>query len=504
MKRFLNIIALFFLLAAVSCNLDLYPQTSYNEGNVNVDGDSDNQYSTRADMEGLRNTLYNSYCKNIQEAGYEDWLVYSECRADNAYNGSPSTGEIVAIEANEQDADNPNIKRDYEYFLEQVSNANQIICNIDGIFENDPSMTQTEHDQWKAEALCWRAFNLLQMTRLFGDVPMVTTIPPAITSENIEEVYDEYYPARTPIDDVYGQIIEDLEYACQYAPDPNVSDGGDKFVFTKGFAYGLLGRVYSEKTRQNWSKVDECCTAVENFGYRLVDNYGDLWGYDDSDAWRNSTESIFEITWSRSAGNWVWMMFHRNAYDPDDSYTWAKWITPARNLIAAYDAEGDTVRKNASIIYDECSWSYYWPADDYAFMHKMPTNASSIILMRLAEIYLMHAEALTELGRIDEAAAYVNKVRERVGLSDLTASATASQDAMIDAVLKERRLELSFEGFRFFDLVRHDKAKEVHDAMPLEDSYWQERYPLSDETILLPIPTTAMDTNPSLEQNPGY
>jgi len=75
---------------------------------------------------------------------------------------------------------------------------------------------------------------------------------------------------------------------------------------------------------------------------------------------------------------------------------------------------------------------------------------------------------------------------------------------MIDAVLHERRLELSFEGFRFFDLVRHDKAKEIHDAMPQKDSYWQTRYPLTAETILMPIPTTQMDNNPNLEQNPGY
>ncbi len=88
------------------------------------------------------------------------------------------------------------------------------------------------------------------------------------------------------------------------------------------------------------------------------------------------------------------MMYHRNAYNPSDSYSWAKWTTPSRSLAAAYDAAGDTERKNASIVYDECGWSLYYPAAKYAFMHKVPTNASSVILMRLGEIYLLHAEAL--------------------------------------------------------------------------------------------------------------
>ncbi len=487
------------LLAVSACDLDLYPITSYNEGNVSVETDEETQYSTRADMLGLRDAIYNSYVKNIQEAGYEDWLVYTECRADNAYNGSPTTGEIVAIEANNVDGENKNVERDWTYYLEQVSNANQIICNIDRILESDTSMTQTEHDEWKSEALCWRAFNLFQMTQLWGDVPLVTTIPPAITAENITEVYDAYFPSRTSREEVYDQIIEDLEYACEYAPEP---DATNKYQFSKGFANGMLARVYAEKSRRDWQKVAEHCTAVENLGYTLVDNYADLWGYDDTDAYRHSSESIFEVTWSRSSGNWVWMMFHRNAYSPDDSFTWAKWITPSRSLIEAYEAEGDEVRMNASIIWDECTWSNYYPSDEYAFMHKCPTNASSIILMRLGEIYLLHAEALAMLGDYSGATEYVNRIRTRAGLGSI--QVPSSEDAMIDAILHERRLELAFEGFRFFDLVRHDRAKEVHDAMPLEDSYWQTRYALTDETILMPVPTTQMDNNPNLEQNPGY
>ena len=244
-------------------------------------------------------------------------------------------------------------------------------------------------------------------------------------------------------------------------------------------------------------------------GFSLVDNYGDLWGYNDDDAVRNTKESIFEVTWSRNSGNWVWMMYHRNAYNPSDSYSWAKWTTPSRSLAAAYDAAGDTERKNASIVYDECGWSLYYPAAKYAFMHKVPTNASSVILMRLGEIYLLHAEALVMTGDLDNAYIYTNKTRNRAGLADLPLSVKNSKESMLKAVLDERRLELAFEGFRFFDLARHDMIKDVHNSMsdpssPNYDSYWQKRTPLTDETILFPVPQTAIDKNSNLTQNPGY
>lgn len=500
--------ALASLMVLSACDLSLMPETSYSEGNVEVSEETESQYNTREDIKGLRDNLYNSYTKNntLQEGIFLDGMVYAECRTDNAYGGNPSTGELMAIEANKQAGDNKNVVRDWNYYQQAVSDANQIICNIDRVKAADPTMTDREYREWKSEAICWKSYALYQMSQIWGDIPVANSIPPAITADNVEEVYFEYFPKRTPRGEVYDQLIEDLGYACENCPDV---DKSNKFLFSKAFAHGLLARVYAEKTRRDWGKVIEHCTAVENMGFTLCEDYGEMWAYNDDDAVRNTSESIFEITWTRNSGHWVWMMFHRNAYNPNDSFSWIKWITPSRDLIAAYDEEGDTERKNACIVFDQCTWSNYYPNDSYAFMHKCPTNASSIILMRLGEIYLLHAEALCMTGDLAGAASYVNKIRNRAGLADLPASAQKSQDAMLDAVLHERRLELAFEGFRFFDLVRHDKAKEVHDAMSdpsssKYDSYFQTRFPLTEETILMPIPTTAMEDNPSLEQNPGY
>lgn len=514
MKKIIIALALFsFGTAMTSCELDRYPETSYTEHNYEDTGESDEAYSTREDMSAALAAMYSGVKSAMQEAGYLDLLVATECRTDNAYNGNPATGGIVALEANSQDPENVQVTRDWNYYLDRVSSANQIICYIDAIKEKDSSMTQEEHDSWKAQALAWRAYNLFLMTQLWGDIPVQTIIPPAITAENIDEVYDLYYLPRKPVEEVYAQIIEDLEFACQHCPE---MDPNDKFVFSKPFANGLAARVYAEKPRRDWDKVIAYCEAVEaTAGLQLVENYEGLWSYtlgDAGDAVRNTSESIFEVTWSRSSGNWVWFMFYRNAYSPNDSFTWTKWVTPSRNLIKAFQDAGDTERLNASVKFDACGWSHYYPKGNYAFMYKLRTNASSMMIMRLAEIYLLHAEALTMSDtkrNLGEAANYVNKVRKRAKLDDLPTSAQASPETMIDAILAERRLELAFEGFRWFDLVRHDKIKEVHASVnqvgtPAYDSYFMQRYLLTDETMLLPVPTTAIDKNSNLVQNPGY
>ena len=438
------------VVSLASCDLDLYPETGYNEGNVKVDENTESQYNTREDMLGLRNSIYNSWAKGVQEYGYEDYLIYTECRADNAYCGT-NTAEIMNIEANKQDGENVNVRRDWNYYLSQMSNANNIICNVDRVMKLDPTLTQAEANEWSAEAKCWKAWALFQMSRLWGRVPVINTIPPAITSENIEEVYFEYFPPQEDLEGVYAQLVEDLEFAIQYAPDV---DQSNKFVFTKAFAKGLLARIYAEAPIRNWQKVAELCSSIEkDYGYELCDDYGEMWAYDETDAVRNTKESIFEVQWSRGSGNWVFMMFHRNAYNPSDSYSWAKWVTPSRDLIEAYDAQGDTERKNTSIIIDECGWSNYYPNYEYAFMHKVPTNASSIILMRLGEIKLLHAEALACTGDLAGATKLVNEIRTRAGIKPI--SQPANEYDMVSAILDERRLELAFEGHRFFDLVRH-------------------------------------------------
>jgi len=137
-------------------------------------------------------------------------------------------------------------------------------------------------------------------------------------------------------------------------------------------------------------------------------------------------------------------------------------------------------------------------------MHKFPSKYNSIIKIRLADILLLKAEAYVNLGNLSEAANLVNSVRGRVNLPDLSSSVTSSATSMAEAVLNERRLELAFEGHRWFDLVRTGKAFDVLNTLNSRDPGRLPMDPVTEFTILLPLPQSQIDINPNMVQNPGY
>lgn len=495
-----------------SCELDLYPDTGYNEGNVTVDNeDSDdtNAIKTKTDIAGQRTSMYDWLRGDFQDANYKH-LTAQACRVDDAYGGGDS-GKPTEIEGNTFTSDNEFPSTLWSGFMSGVSKANAVICNLDAVKANDPTLSETEYNQWMAEALCVRAYMWLLMTQYFGDIPMLTSIPPAINAGNVEEVYPLYYPARVNAATLKAQLEKDLEFACQYAPE---AQSVEKDFASKGFAQYLVARMYSLKQYRDWNKVKAACEAIEDMGYELADKYADLWAYDEDTqtAEHNNKESIFEAGKDNtSSGNWFFMMFWRNHFNMNDSFSWIKWCTPTRNLAEAYDAEGDTERKNVSIAWDSCDWEQYYSKDNYAFMGKIPTNVTVIYHARLADVYLLHAEALANLGDASGAMDLVNRVRSRAGIKSLPTDVSASQAALY--VLNERRLELAYEGHRYFDLMRfgddYAKLKEVHDGGNVKgsasyDAYFTTRVPLSDERVLMPVPTSVLDDNPNVEQNPGY
>ncbi len=191
----------------------------------------------------------------------------------------------------------------------------------------------------------------------------------------------------------------------------------------------------------------------------------------------------------------------------DNNFTWAKWVTPSRDLIKAFQNEGDNIRFNQSVVYYDCGWSNYYPADNYPFMYKCRSANSSIIKFRYADALLLKAEALIMRDNPDlsGAADIIDQIRLRAGLSKLDSATKGSKENMLNALLKERRLELAFEGQRWFDLVRLDKVEEVMNAVFAKDSGRKaQMYPFNQDSYRLPIPQAVIDQNPNLVQNPGY
>lgn len=485
-----------------SCSIDNDPVGDYSDVTEGItEGGDTVVFKDKAAVLAHKQTLYNQM-RDRQEHWYLDLLLIAESHSDNAYAGTTGA-EVVPFENNAIEGSNSVVKRDWNRYLEDVAKANLLINYVDSVKDN--TLTTAERQQYKAEGKVFRAMIYFDMVRLWGDLPLYTDVAGNITAENIEEVYPLYFPKQSSELEVYQLIEDDLLDAVQYAPD---YDAADKTKFTKTVARALLAKVYAEKPLRDYGKVIQYCDEVAADGVSLVADYSSLFGMNSegTDAkQRNTSESILEAQFFSGSGNWVTWMYGRDLLNYDTQFTWAKWITPSRDLIRAFQNEGDTKRFNESVVYYACTWSNYYPADNYPFMYKCRSANSSIIKYRYADILLLKAEALIMNGNLAAAASIIDQIRGRVSLSPLTTASKASKESMTDALLKERRLELAFEGQRWFDLVRLDKVEEVMNAVYAKDSGRKTQvYQFDKNSYRLPIPQEAIDENPNLVQNLGY
>jgi len=491
-------------LTVVSCSLDYDPISEYSEKTYGQTSSTDSiKYKTRAEMLSQYQSLYEKLRE--QEHWYLDLIMLCETRSDNSYAGSTGS-QVMPVENNSIDGGNSVIARDWDRYLADVAQANTVIENIDKV--PDATLTDSERKQWKAEAKIFRSLVWFDMIRLWGNVPIVTKEGTDITAENIEEVYPLYYPKQTSPENAYAQIITDLTDAISDAPENNT---GDKTILSKSVARALLAKVYAEKPVRDYNKVLQYCNEVIADGFTLNPSYSDIYAMNSTGTdlkKRSTAESILEMNFFTGGGNWVTWMFGKDLLDPESNFTWAKWVTPSRDLIAAFEEENDQIRYNESIVYYETTWSNYYPSSHYPFMYKIRSSVHSIIKLRFADILLLKAEALANLdgtANLDAANVIVNQIRARVSLSALPASAKSSKESMLEAILKERRLELAFEGQRWFDLVRYGKVEEVMNTLNSRDSgRLPQRRAFTETSYLFPIPSTAIDLNTNLVQNPGY
>lgn len=485
---------------ATSCSLDYDPLDTYSDVTEGVTEEQEEiVFKDKAAVESYMTSLYKKM-NDRQEHWYQDLLLIAECHSDNAYAGTTGA-EVVPFEDNSIEGSNSVVNRDWNRYLADAADATKMIVNLDKVQDN--SLTVDEQNIYAAQARIFRAMIWFDMVRLWGNIPIIKTSAGNITAENIEDVYDTYFPSQSTEEEAYKAIEEDLLFAEQYAPDI-VDD--DKTKFTKGVAYALLAKVYAEKPIRDYSKViayaDKCSKE-----YTLVDDYSTLFAVNEQtfEPVRNTSESILEIQYFTGSGNWVTWMFGNPLDNPGNNFTWAKWVTPSRDLSNLYVANGDAKRYNESVAFYSCTWSNYYPADNYAFMYKCRSSYSSIIKYRLADILLLKAEALIANGDLNGAADIIDRIRERAGIAKLPFSVRSNKESMINALLDERRMELAMEGQRWFDLCRLDKVEEVMNAVYSKDSgRHAQKSRFNVNSYKLPIPQAAIDKNDKLVQNPGY
>lgn len=505
--KYITIGLMFSLLALVipSCSLDYNPLDQYSdvtEGESDDEGDEILFKDKKAVLEH-RDAMYKRL-QDRQEHWYLDILLIGESHADNAYAGTTGA-EVVPFETNSIEGSNSVLARDWTRYLADIALANKMICGVDEV--DDASLTSAERAQYKAEGKILRALVYFDMVRIFGNVPVITKVAGNITSETIADVYPDYFPMQSTEEETYEQIIKDLTEALEHAPANNPSN---KTILSKSVAQASLAKAYAEKPLRDYEQVIKYCDMLEADGFKLVDDFSDLFGMNDDSTnpkMRNTAESILEIQYFPGNGNWVSWMLGRDLINWNLNFTWAKWITPSRDLINLYNREGDTKRYEESVVWYETGWSNYYPASNYPFAYKCRSANSSIIKLRFADILLLKAEALImkDSPDLSGAATIIDRVRERAGIAKLPQNIRGNKESMLKALLDERRMELAFEGQRWFDLCRLNKVEEVMNAVFAKDEgRIPQIYKFNEDSYRLAIPQSAIDANENLVQNPGY
>lgn len=476
----------------VACEkfLDEKPQSDLTKENTQTQ-EQVSAYSSVSDAKSELNGVYALFKADIYEGNA---FYIGDCMSDNCYIGGDGVSEEQLDNLNVS-ATNSVIATSWSQFYAIVGSATNVIENVklmDSSLIDDATRAQII-----ADAKFARAWVLFDIVKYWGDAPMTLQLIPSITVDNIDKWYPIMYPSRTSEEEIYAQIISDLdENTIKNLP----SKSAGAFCGTQGAAYGLLAKVYAtmgKKSERDYSKVVDMCDNVIKQGYSLVPDFESLWTVDG----KFSSESIFEMYFSDTAEqhNWAYWVLLTDV-SGDVVVSWRRYCTPTQDIVAKFDKEKD-VRYKSSIYWTAVPYDTYWPAKNYPLAYKIRQKESDIILLRLADILLLKAEALVELNRPKEALMIVNDIRNRAGLSGLSLSLSVAEARL--AVENERQLELLFEGQRWWDLIRNERMEEV--MKTAHDKNGNLRFSeIPAWRAKLPIPQAQIDINERLTQNIGY
>jgi hypothetical protein len=268
--------------------------------------------------------------------------------------------------------------------------------------------------------------------------------------------------ARDPLDAVYGQVVADLlEARDRIGEHENV-------MASRGAVNALLARV-SLYLEQWDDAVNYASEVINDPAWSLDPDYGNLF------SGGNSPEVIFQVEFNPQDRNTLAYYFFPTSLQGRNEFM------PSESLVDAFES-GDTIRKNTSIANEGFAWKY----------RDITTGSDNVIILRLAEVYLIRAEANAQLnGDLQSIKDDINTIRTRAGLANTEAE---SYGELKLAIEQERRVEFAFEGHRWFDLVRTGRALELMDNIA------------SPNQLLFPIPLSEIlaNSNPGMYQNPGY
>lgn len=402
---------------------------------------------------------------------------YTECceyRSDNLSLGAPTAGtqDRYDIDHFTEKPSNGILSSYWANFNNNVYRCNLLLDQIDGA-----NFAENLKKQYKGEAMFIRALNYFNMYRIWGGVPATKHVVSAAEALKVARYSDEQ---------MFDLIAGDLREIVDNNYLPETYSSADMGRATSGAAKALLGKVYL--TFHKWTEAKDILSQLIG-KYQLVSPIAQVFNVDN----KNNNEIIFAVHFNKEIEGEGHSYWYNLTNASDDTNQTSSLL----NTFPTGDARKDLityvqVEKNVRLMnkfYDTKSPTFKTVGNDQ-------------ILLRYADVLLMYAEALNEIqydaSEGSLALKYLNAVRQRAGISNLTAKQLPTQEKFRKSILVERQREFPYEGQRWFDLVRMGFAKSVMAENGVE---------IKDYQLLFPIPQQEIEKvgdKSILWQNPGY
>ncbi|CAM1365398.1 RagB/SusD family nutrient uptake outer membrane protein [Tenacibaculum xiamenense] len=467
-NKILNIIIAVSSLLLVSCeeSLNILPIT---------DKSANNFYSNEGEIEsaivGVYGKLQSSSLYGLDLIGVGE-ISGEDSFEEIAANDGGRFGQLDDFSTN---AGNDLVGDIWRESYEAILRINTVLNRIEAINYDDNSLKKTRIGEMQFV----RALIYFNLVRLYGGVPLViqeTTNP-----------FDFFGQGRNSASEIYIQIELDLDAAIQNLPLTKTSGRP-----AKGAAQALLGDVHL--TLGNFSEaLINLGNVVNSSVYQLATSTDQIFGV----ANEGNSEVIFEVQFASGINGNSEGSPAASQFRPSGTTANAKGHNlPSTAFVNSFEA-GDT-RLNDYVDVNTIINPFYH-SNKYEVSTTGPNDSGSdYFVIRYSDVLLKYAEALNETDQTSNAISELNKIRNRATLPNTSAT---TKEEVRDAIRNERRYELIGEGHRWFDLKRYGNAISTMNSFFSTNNL---NVVIDETNLILPIPQSQIDTDPSISQNPGY
>lgn len=352
-------------------------------------------------------------------------------------------------------SDNEEVARAWSTIYQTINQANHIIEKVPSI--NDVNLTESLKNQLLGEAYFVRALAYFDLARTWGGVQII--LKPTKTP------YDTKGIQRSTLAQTYQQVLSDLIKAEELLPEIT-----NRIRATRKTVWALRARYHLYQ--KEWADAALYASKlIEDDSYTLVKPYSAFFANNVV----ATQESVFETAYSANYPN-----DHRTSWQPQSNGGVRRWFPNTAFVNAVTDPEQGGNRSALVGVTSDGRW--------YGNLYYRNPAVDPSYVIRIAELYLIRAEALAQSDDPEGALNDLNEIRDRAGLSP--SSATTKEEILL-AIENERRFEFAFEPHRWFDLVR---TRRVDEVLGIQD----------ERKYVLPIPIVETLVDKDLQQNPGY